>query len=205
MSLIERIFGRKQEKTAPEMKYLIVGLGNPGAEYSDNRHNIGFMAVDAMAAAANVTFASDRHGYTCTIKAKGRTLVLLKPTTYMNLSGKAVRFHLQKHDISPANMLVVTDDIALPFGKIRMRAKGSHGGHNGLRNIEEVLGNNEYARLRMGVGDDFPKGAQAHYVLSDFSSEEQKDLSLLLDRLAEAATAFATTGLERAMNEFNKK
>lgn len=186
------------------MKYLIVGLGNPGAEYADNRHNIGFMAVDTMAAEAKATFSSDRHGYTCTLRAKGRQIILLKPTTFMNLSGKAVRYHLQKNGIPPANLLVVTDDIALPFGKIRMRAKGSHGGHNGLRHIEEVLGNNQYARLRFGVGNDFAKGAQAHYVLSDFNAEKEKDLSLALDRLAKAATAFATIGLDRAMTEFNK-
>jgi PTH1 family peptidyl-tRNA hydrolase len=205
MSFLTRIFGQKKDTTDPEMKYLIVGLGNPGAEYSENRHNIGFMAVDNMAAAAKTTFSSDRHGYTCTIRAKGRQIILLKPTTFMNVSGKAVRYHLQKNGISPSNLLVITDDLALPFGKIRMRAKGSHGGHNGLRHIEEVLGNNQYARLRFGVGDDFAKGAQADYVLSDFSDEQQKDLSLALDRLATAATAFATIGLDRAMNESNKK
>lgn len=205
MSWFARIFGRKKDSIDPTMKYLIVGLGNPGAEYVDNRHNIGFMAVDTMAAEAKATFSSDRHGYTCSLKAKGRQIILLKPTTFMNLSGKAVRYHLQKNGISPANLLVITDDIALPFNKIRMRAKGSHGGHNGLRHIEEVLGNNQYARLRFGVGNDFAKGAQAHYVLSNFNTEEEKDLSLALDRLSKAATAFATIGLERAMNEFNKK
>jgi PTH1 family peptidyl-tRNA hydrolase len=206
MSFLERIFARKQEDTIdPAMKYLIAGLGNPGAEYAENRHNIGFMVLDTLAAAAGTPFSSDRHGYTCTLKVKGRHLVLLKPTTFMNLSGKAVRFHLQKHGVTPANLLVITDDISLPFGKIRIRARGSAGGHNGLRSIEEALGNNEYARMRFGVGDDYAKGAQAHYVLSDFSKDEQKDLPLLLDRMAEAVRAFAGIGLERTMNEYNKK
>ncbi|MEM0996326.1 MAG: aminoacyl-tRNA hydrolase [Bacteroidota bacterium] len=187
------------------MKYLIVGLGNPGAEYADNRHNIGFMVVDQLAGEREARFAQDRHGYTCTIRIKGRQITLLKPTTYMNLSGKAVRYHLQILGIPPDNLLVITDDIALPFGKLRLRGKGSHGGHNGLRNIEEVLGQNKYPRLRFGVGDDFARGAQAHYVLSDFNAEEIPDLPAKIEAMTKAVVAFVTIGLSRTMNEVNQK
>ena len=203
MGFLTGIFGRKRETLAPEMKYLIVGLGNPGAQYESNRHNIGFMAVDLLANRKSVQFSQDRHGYTCSLRLKGRQITLLKPTTYMNLSGKAVRFHMQKLGIPASNLLVVTDDIALPYGKVRLRAKGSHGGHNGLRNIQELLGNPTYPRLRFGVGDDFRQGGQADYVLADFKSVEQKDLPLHLETMADAITAFVTIGLARAMNQYN--
>ena len=195
---------RKRDTTDPDMKFLIVGLGNPGAEYQDNRHNIGFMAVDELAARKEKTFESTRHGYSCTIKHKGRTLILLKPTTYMNLSGKAVRYHLTQNKIPVKNLMVITDDIALPFGKIRIRPKGSHGGHNGLRNIEEVLGNAAYPRLRFGVGNDFPKGAQVNYVLADFPNEEMKALDeTYLSKMADAALAFSTMTIDRTMSAYN--
>lgn len=187
------------------MKYLIVGLGNPGAEYANNRHNIGFMVVDELAAKKDQAFSQDRHGYTATIRIKGRQITLLKPTTFMNLSGKALRYHMQKLDVPLENVLVITDDIALPFGKLRLRGKGSHGGHNGLRNIEEILGRSDYARLRFGVGDDFAKGAQAHYVLSDFSGDQELDLPAKIEEMGKAVIAFVTIGLGRAMTEFNKK
>lgn len=147
------------------MKYLIVGLGNIGAEYADTRHNIGFDVLDALAEASNTSFTTDRYGAVATLRSKGHTLVLLKPSTYMNLSGKAVRYWLDAEKIPRENLLVVVDDIALPFGTFRMRTKGSAGGHNGLKNITELLGTEEYSRIRFGIGGDFPRGHQVDYVL----------------------------------------
>ncbi len=199
-----RLFSRKKHNDSPdEMKFLITGLGNPGAEYRNTRHNIGFMVLDRLAEKNGLSFATDRLGDTCILRHKGKQLVLLKPSTYMNLSGKAVRYHLQKHGIEQSNLLVITDDLALPFGKIRIRAKGSGGGHNGLGNIQEVLGNENYARLRFGVGSEFAKGAQVDYVLNDFPAEEKAALPALIDKMGEAVIAFSTTGLERTMNFFN--
>lgn len=201
------LFGKKRsdpDSDIPaDMKYLIVGLGNPGLQYRKNRHNIGFMAVDELAAIKEKEFAQDRHGYTCSLRFKGRQIVLLKPTTYMNLSGKAVRYHLQKHKVPRQNLLVITDDIALPFGKIRIRGKGSHGGHNGLRDIQGLLGTTDYARMRFGVGDDFGRGQQADYVLSDFPPMELAELEPLLEKMAIAILAFVGEGLDAAMNQFN--
>lgn len=185
------------------MKFLITGLGNPGPAYHYTRHNIGFMVLDRLAERMGVSFVPDRLGDTCTIKHKGKQLFLLKPSTYMNLSGKAVRYHLQKHGITQNELLVITDDLALPFGKIRIRAKGSGGGHNGLGNIQEVLGNENYARMRFGIGSEFSKGAQVDYVLSDFPAEEKAALPPLLDKMGDAILGFATIGLERAMNIYN--
>lgn len=186
------------------MKYLIVGLGNPGAEYQNSRHNIGFMAVDELAAVKKKTFESTRHGYSCSFKHKGRTVILLKPTTFMNLSGKAVRYHMTQNKIPAQNILVITDDIALPFGKVRIRPKGSGGGHNGLGNIEQVLGSTAYPRLRFGVGNDYPKGAQVNYVLADFPDSEMKDLDeVYLPKMADAALAFTTQTIDRTMSAYN--
>ncbi|MCL4105820.1 UNVERIFIED_CONTAM: hypothetical protein GTU68_012458 [Idotea baltica] len=186
------------------MKYLVVGLGNPGAEYQNNRHNIGFMALDELAASKEKTFSSGRYGYTTTLRHKGRTLILLKPSTFMNLSGKAVRYHLTQNKIPVSNLLVITDDLALPFGKIRIRPKGSHGGHNGLRNIQEVMGNDVYARLRFGVGSDFNKGGQVDYVLADFPSDEMDALdATYLPKMAKAGLAFATMTVDQVMSSFN--
>lgn len=186
------------------MKYLIVGLGNPGLQYQNNRHNIGFMVVDELAAMKKTEFEPCRFGYSCTIKHAGRTLVLLKPTTFMNLSGKAVRYHLTAQKLSPEKLMVVTDDIALPFGKIRIRPKGSAGGHNGLGNIEQELASGKYPRLRFGVGNDYPQGWQAEYVLSDFPMEEMKALDEgLLEKMAKAVLAFTKSGINMAMNNFN--
>jgi PTH1 family peptidyl-tRNA hydrolase len=204
MSFWSSIFARKKDQSPKEMKFLIVGLGNPGAQYRNTRHNIGFMVLDRLAEAKSLVFASDRLGDTCLLRHKGKQIHLLKPSTYMNLSGKALRYHMQKHGIEIANVLVVTDDIALPFGKIRIRPKGSGGGHNGLGNIEEVLGNNNYPRMRMGVGGDFPKGAQIDYVLGDFPQEEVEKLPELLDAAGNAILSFATQGIDRTMNLFNK-
>lgn len=185
------------------MKFLITGLGNPGPDYHNTRHNIGFMVLDHLAEKHKATFAVDRLGDTCTLRIKGKQVILLKPSTYMNLSGRAVRFHMQKHDIPQSNLLVITDDLALPFGKIRIRAKGSGGGHNGLGNIQEVLGNENYARMRFGIGNEFAKGNQVNFVLNRFPPEEMEALPALLDKMGEAVIAFSTVGIDRCMNLFN--
>jgi len=187
------------------MKYLIMGLGNIGPEYAATRHNIGFMVLDFLARKYESTFEVGRHAFVTEIKSKGRTYVLVKPTTYMNLSGKAAGHYLNTLKLPPEQMLVITDDLALPFGKIRIRAKGSAGGHNGLKHIEQTLGHNNYPRLRFGVGDDFHKGKQVDYVLSKFSEDEQIELQTLIEKAADAALAFGTIGLERTMNQFNTK
>lgn len=185
------------------MKYLIVGLGNIGAEYELTRHNIGFLVLDRMADEAGTKFEMNKLAFTSEIKHKGRTLHLVKPTTYMNLSGKAVNHYLQQHKIPKNNLMVITDDIALPYGKIRVKPKGSAGGHNGLKNIEQLTGGQNYPRLRFGVGDAFSKGRQVDYVLSPFSSQEMDDLVLNMDRAIEAVFSFCTIGMERTMNHFN--
>ncbi|GAB4228916.1 MAG: aminoacyl-tRNA hydrolase [Ekhidna sp.] len=185
------------------MKFLIAGLGNIGPEYELTRHNIGFLILDRLADEKGVSFSQDKLAYSCEIKHKGRTLVLIKPTTYMNLSGKAINHHLQHHKIPKDRLLVITDDIALPFGKIRLKPKGSAGGHNGLKNIEQLCGGQQYPRLRFGVGDDFPKGRQVDYVLSPFTQKEFDELILHMDRAIEAILSFCTIGMERTMNQFN--
>lgn len=185
------------------MKYLIVGLGNPGAEYHETRHNIGFMVVDHVAAKAGASFSSDRFGHTCEVRHKGKVFVLLKPNTYMNLSGKAVRYHQQDKKIPLENILVITDDLALPFGKLRLRSKGSHGGHNGLKDIQAILGTEAYARLRFGVGSEFQKGGQVDYVLSGFSADERAALGPILDKAGDGVYSFALQGVDRTMNQVN--
>ncbi len=187
------------------MKYLLVGLGNIGPEYANTRHNIGFMVLDYLAKKHETTFDTGRHSFVTEIKTKGQSYTLIKPTTYMNLSGKAVSHWLSTLKIPASQMLVITDDLALPFGKLRMRAKGSAGGHNGLKHIEETLGNNEYPRLRFGVDAQFAKGRQVDYVLSPFSADEQVELPLLIEKAAEMSISFGTIGLERTMNFFNTK
>lgn len=187
------------------MKYLIVGLGNIGAEYEYTRHNIGFMVCDYLAAQHNVQFVLDRLAYQATIKIKGKTIYLIKPTTYMNLSGKALNYWMQAHKVNIENTIVVTDDIAIPFGTIRIKPKGSNGGHNGLGNIQEILGSDVYPRLRFGVGGDFPKGKQIDYVLGHFSEEEQTRLPERIKIASEAVTSFCLVGINITMNEFNKK
>ncbi len=187
------------------MKYLIVGLGNIGPEYAETRHNIGFMVLDYLASKYGGNFDVSRHAFVTEIKTKGRTFVLVKPTTYMNLSGKAVGHYLNSLKLTPDQMLVITDDIALPFGKLRIRAKGSAGGHNGLKHIEQTLGHNNYPRLRFGVGDAFHKGKQVDYVLSKFSEDESIELQSLIEKAADSAIAFGTIGLERTMNQYNTK
>jgi PTH1 family peptidyl-tRNA hydrolase len=187
------------------MKYLIAGLGNIGPEYELTRHNIGFLILDHLANKHGVQFHSDRLAFTTELKYKGKSIHLIKPTTYMNLSGKAVNYWMKNLHIPKENLLVITDDLALPYGKIRMRSKGSSGGHNGLKNIEETLETTEYARLRFGVGNDFGKGRQVDYVLSNFSKEEFIELPLYLEKCAGAILSFATQGIERTMNTFNTK
>ena len=187
------------------MKYLIAGLGNIGAEYKNTRHNIGFQILDALAGASNISFTDKRYGFVAEYKYKARTFILLKPTTYVNLSGRAVAYWLQKEDIEISNLLVLVDDLALPFGTIRVRAKGGAGGHNGLENINQVLGRNDYARLRFGIGDNFHKGFQVYYVLGEWGRDEEKELPVKIDTCIEIIQSFGTIGTERTMNFFNKK
>jgi peptidyl-tRNA hydrolase, PTH1 family len=186
------------------MKYLIVGLGNIGEEYEDTRHNIGFIVLDAMAMASNTSFINKRYGAVCQIKYKGRELILLKPSTYMNLSGNSVSYWLKKENISIENMLVIVDDIALPLGSIRMRPKGSDGGHNGLANIHTILSTSEYPRIRIGVGNSFLKGAQRDYVLGTWNQEEKKFMAERISIVIEMIRSFAFAGLELTMTTFNK-
>jgi len=187
------------------LKYLIAGLGNIGKEYENTRHNIGFKILDALAGASNVVLNDGRYGFVGEMKYKARTFVLLRPTTYMNLSGRAVNYWLKKENIPLENLFVLVDDIALPFGTIRIKAKGSAGGHNGLQNINDVLGTNDYARLRFGIGDNFHKGYQVDYVLGEWTRDEDKELPMLIDHCMEAVKSFGTIGLERTMNFFNTK
>ena len=187
------------------MKYLVVGLGNIGAEYANTRHNIGFRVLDALAEASNISFTTVRYGAMATLKHRGRTIILLKPSTYMNLSGKAVRYWMEQERIPRENLLVISDDIALPFGTFRMRKNGSEGGHNGLKNITELLGDNQYARMRFGVGGDFPKGHQIDYVLGAFSDNEEKAMAERLKLFGEAILSFVSVGADRTMNAYNGK
>lgn len=187
------------------MKYLIVGLGNIGAEYRNTRHNVGFRVLDALAKASNLVFEDKRYGEVAELRVKGRTLVLLKPSTYMNLSGNAVRYWLQKENITPENLLVVVDDLALPFGTLRLKGKGSDAGHNGLKHIQQILGTQNYARLRFGIGNDFPKGMQVDYVLGNFSDEEEAALPERLDTCGKIVIDFCLAGIQLAMNQHNKK
>jgi len=186
------------------MKYLIVGLGNIGEEYSDTRHNIGFTILDAFAADSDVSFSDRRYGSISETKYKGRTLVLLKPSTFMNLSGNAVNYWLQKEKIGIKNLLVIVDDIALPLGSIRMRPKGSDGGHNGLAHINTILGTFEYTRIRIGIGNGFRKGSQVNYVLGRWSPEEKKFLDERIRIVIEMIRSFGTAGTELTMTAFNR-
>lgn len=188
------------------MKYLIVGLGNPGPEYENTRHNVGFMVLDRLAKDAGTEkFQSGRLAHVNEVKFKGRTLVLIKPTTFMNLSGKAVQYWMQNEKIPLENVLVIVDDLALPFGSIRLRENGSDAGHNGLKDINLVLGTQNYARLRFGIGNDYPKGKQADYVLSPFSKEEETTLQERLDLACQVVKSFAAVGPKFTMTQFNNK
>lgn len=186
------------------MKYLIVGLGNIGSEYADTRHNIGFMILDVMAKNAGVTFSNLKLAYYTELNHKGRKLYLIKPTTYMNLSGKAVNYWMQELKIPIENVLVLVDDLAIPFGAIRIKPKGSSAGHNGLKSIETVVGGQNYPRLRFGIGDNYPKGRQVDYVLSGFDNDEVPELPALIDRSIEMVESFVTVGPELTMTRYNK-
>lgn len=187
------------------MKYLIVGLGNIGEEYAATRHNIGFMTLDAFAEASNVSFATERYGDIARMRLKNKQLVLLKPSTYMNLSGNAVRYWRDKESIAPDNILVVVDDIALPFGAIRIKQRGSDAGHNGLKSIAQMLGTQNYARLRFGIGNDFQRGAQVDYVLGRFTPEQRSELPARIEIACDAIREYVLAGAGNAMCKFNNK
>lgn len=184
-------------------KYLIVGLGNPGDEYAQTRHNAGYMVLDAFAKASNTVFSDKRYGYVAETSLRGRKVFLLKPTTYMNLSGNAVRYWLTKENIDEKRLLVVSDDVALPLGQFRLKANGSNGGHNGLGHIQQLIGQN-YARLRLGIGHDFPMGRQIDWVLGQFSAEELEQLQPAIDLAVKMIPSFVLAGIDVTMNEFNK-
>jgi PTH1 family peptidyl-tRNA hydrolase len=186
------------------MKYLIVGLGNIGEGYQDTRHNVGFTILDAMALASNISFTDKRYGAVCEIRYKGRDLFLLKPSTYMNLSGNSVSYWLKKENIPLENMLVIVDDFALPLGSIRMRSKGSDGGHNGLAHINTILATNEYSRIRIGIGNSFSKGGQIDYVLGKWDPEEKKFMAERTSIVIDMIRSFVFAGVELTMTAFNK-
>ena len=187
------------------MNYLIVGLGNIGVEYANTRHNMGFMVLDAWAQASNISFESGRYGSTATISFKGRKFHLLKPSTYMNLSGKAVRYWMNELKIPVENIIILSDDLNIPFGTLRLRKNGSAGGHNGLTNITELIGTQEYARIRIGIGNDFGRGQQVGFVLGELSKEEKDEMENISKRVIEGVKAWATIGADRAMNTVNTK
>ena len=187
------------------MKYLIIGLGNPGAEYENTRHNIGFKVLDKLAGLSNISFSTERLADVAEVKFKGRKLVLVKPNTFMNLSGKAVKYWMQQTKVDVENILVITDDISLPFGIVRMRKKGSDGGHNGLKDIQAQLSTAAYPRLRFGVGNDFPRGKQAEYVLGNFTNEDYETMEVRTDLAVKMIQGFTTIGIGRTMSDFNGK
>lgn len=189
----------------PTMKYLIVGLGNIGPEYVGTRHNIGFRVVDAIAEAQGAEWQDKRYGFVCKTRVKNAELVLLKPSTYMNLSGNAVRYWMQQEKVELANILIVVDDLSLPVGTIRMKQNGSAAGHNGLKHIAQMLGTEGYNRLKFGIGNDFPRGAQVDFVLGKFSSEDEAVLKQKIPVAADAVKAFALSGMQFAMCNYNNK
>ena len=184
-------------------KYLIVGLGNIGDEYENTRHNTGFMVLDAFAKASNIHFDDKRYGFVAEMSLKGRKVFLLKPSTYMNLSGNAVRYWLNKENIDQSRLLVISDDVALPLGAFRLKGSGSNGGHNGLGHIQQLIGQN-YARLRMGIGNDFPRGMQVDWVLGKYDEEDMKTLQPSIDIACEVINSFVLAGIDITMNQYNK-
>jgi PTH1 family peptidyl-tRNA hydrolase len=186
-------------------KFLIIGLGNIGAEYVNTRHNVGFKILDALASASNISFEPNRYADTAKLKIKGRPVTLVKPTTYMNLSGKAVNYYLQAEKIESENILIVTDDLALPFGTLRMRTKGSDGGHNGLKHIIQTLNSSQFTRIRFGVGNEFSKGNQVDYVLGEWSSEEEEQLKERIETSIEMVKSFVAIGAPQTMTQYNGK
>ncbi|MCK9343817.1 MAG: aminoacyl-tRNA hydrolase [Massilibacteroides sp.] len=187
------------------MKYLIVGLGNIGSEYIGTRHNIGFRIANALAEDLDVSFSQERYAAVSRGRIKNKELVILKPNTFMNLSGKAIRYWLTKEKITIENLLVIVDDIALDFGILRLKPKGSAAGHNGLKNIEEMLGTQQYSRLRFGTGDNYPKGRQIEYVLGQFEEDQRKALPDLTNRSIEIIKSFCLAGIQNTMNQFNNQ
>jgi len=185
-------------------KYLIVGLGNPGDEYAETRHNTGYMVLDAFAKASNIVFDDKRYGYVAQTTLKGRHLTLLKPTTFMNLSGNAVRYWMNKENIDLARLLVVVDDLSLPLGTLRLKPSGSGGGHNGLGHIEQILGTQQYARLRVGIGNDFERGMQVQWVLGRYNDEEKAILAPRIDMACDIIKSFCLAGINITMNQFNR-
>ena len=186
------------------MKYLIVGLGNIGLEYDGTRHNIGFRVLDALAKASNIVFEDKRYGFVAETSLKGRKMILLKPTTFMNLSGNAVRYWMQKENIDQKRLLVVVDELALPLGTFRLKANGSNGGHNGLGHIQQLIGQ-QYARLRMGIGNEFNRGGQIDWVLGKYSDEEMQKLQPAIDTAVEVIKSFVLAGIDITMNQYNNK
>ena len=208
--MIKRItqwFSKKNSKdnTEPMKKFLVVGLGNIGPEYVNTRHNIGFKALDYIAKKEGLSFETVKLGSLAEYKFKGRSFFLLKPNTYMNLSGKAVKFWMDKENIPLENIIVITDDLNIPFGTIRIKPKGSDGGHNGLKNINQVLNTQNYTRFRFGISDEFKKGQQVNYVLGEWSKEELNVLPERLEQAMQAIVSFGMTGLEKTMTAFNGK
>lgn len=205
-----RILGNKEvekesEEIPPMKKFLIVGLGNIGPKYYNTRHNIGFRVLDFLAEKEGLTFESQKLGDLATYKFKGRTFLLLKPSTYMNLSGKAVNYWLQKEKVPLEHLLVITDDLNLPFGTLRVKTKGSDGGHNGLKDIQTQLGTTQYNRFRFGISDEFSKGRQVDYVLGEWDGEENEKLPERLEKSVEIIRSFGTAGINNTMNTFNGK
>ncbi|MDY8136922.1 aminoacyl-tRNA hydrolase [Aquimarina sp. 2201CG5-10] len=206
-SIFKKLFSEKEEETQEELmkKFLVVGLGNIGPKYHNTRHNIGFRILDTLVKEENLTFETQKLGDLTTYKFKGRTIILLKPSTYMNLSGKAVRYWLEKEKVPLENLLVITDDINLPYGTIRLKSKGSAGGHNGLKDIEAQLNTSKYCRFRFGVGAEFSKGRQVDYVLGEWSNEEETTMPDRLEKGIALIKSFATAGMANTMNTFNGK
>jgi peptidyl-tRNA hydrolase, PTH1 family len=186
------------------MKYLIAGLGNIGPEYAFTRHNAGFMVLDRLAAQHDFKFSFEKLAYVAEWKHKGRQINFIKPTTYMNLSGKSIRYYMDQFKVPVENVLVIVDELQLPFGTLRIKPKGSHGGHNGLKNIEELLATTEYPRLRFGIGNDFPRGRQIDYVLKSFDKDEMAELPAILDRAGEMVLSYCTLGIQSTMNNYNQ-
>lgn len=202
MRFWEKLFNKTKEDP---MKYLVVGLGNPGEKYEDTRHNIGFRVIEGFANSKKESFSDTKLGQTTVVKHKGRKIVLLKPSTFMNLSGKAVNYYMQKEKIPLERVLIITDDIALPFGKLRMKTKGSDGGHNGLKHIAATLNTTKYARLRFGVGDEFNKGQQVDYVLGKWGPEEKEKLTERIEMCFNFIQDFTTIGPAQTMSNWNNK
>jgi PTH1 family peptidyl-tRNA hydrolase len=206
MNWFSKLFTQKEKEiTDPMKKFLIVGLGNIGAEYVNTRHNIGFKVLDYFARKESISFQTAKLGDTAEFRIKGRTLILLKPNTYMNLSGKAVKYWMEKENIPKENLLVITDDLNLAFGTIRIKTKGSDGGHNGLKNIQLLLNTSEYPRFRFGISDEFKKGKQIDYVLGEWNDDEKTKLPERLELASEIISSFALAGLSETMNIYNGK